>query len=326
MANTLRMATTTAPPPQPAQHTHPRSSVRRRSHALLVAVTALAPLAWGTTYSVTTELLPPDHPLFAALMRSLPLGLLAVVISRTLPRGDWWWKVAVLGILNIGAFFPLLFIAAERLPGGVAATLGAAQPLIVAGLAVAVLSESPSSWRLSWGIAGVVGVGLVVIGPGAGFDPIGIMAGLASALTMASGVTLTKRWGRPPGVGPLTLTGWLLSSGGLFLLPLVLLIEGTPGSVDPPALAGYLWLATVGGVIAYTLWFRGISRLPVSATALLGLLSPLVAALLGALLLGEVFTLIQVAGFGLALAALVAGQFNPARTSSPAISGSPGSS
>jgi probable blue pigment (indigoidine) exporter len=270
-------------------------------------------MAWGTTYSVTTELLPPGHPLFAALMRSLPLGLVAVAITRTLPRGDWWWKAATLGVLNIGAFFPLLFIAAERLPGGVAATLGATQPLIVAGLAVAVLSEPPSFWRLCWGVAGVVGVGLVVLGPGAGFDPVGVVAGLGSALAMASGVTLTKRWGRPAGVSPLTLTGWLLSSGGLFLLPLVLVIEGTPPSAGTASVAGYVWLATVGGVIAYVLWFRGIGRLPVTATALLGLLSPLVAAVVGALLLGEVFTLVQVVGFGLALAALAFGQFSPAR-------------
>ncbi|MCP9951876.1 EamA family transporter [Actinomadura madurae] len=270
-------------------------------------------MAWGTTYAVTTELLPPDRPLFAALMRSLPLGLLAVALSRTLPRGDWWWKAPVLGIFNIGAFFPLLFLAAERLPGGVAATLGSVQPLIVAGLAVAVLRESPSSWRLSWGTAGVVGVGLVVIGPGAGLDPVGIAAGLGGAVSMATGVTLTKRWGRPAGVSPLTLTGWLLSSGGLFLLPLTLVFEGIPARVDAPAVAGYLWLATVGGVIAYMLWFRGIGRLPVTAAALLGLLSPLVAALLGVLLVGEAFTVVQVAGFALALAALVAGQFNPAR-------------
>ncbi|MEO3828301.1 EamA family transporter [Actinomadura sp. B10D3] len=279
----------------------------------LIAATAVAPTAWGTTYAVTTELLPPDRPLFAALMRSLPLGLLAVALSRTLPRGDWWWKAPVLGIFNIGAFFPLLFLAAERLPGGVAATLGSVQPLIVAGLAVAVLRESPSSWRLSWGTAGVVGVGLVVIGPGAGLDPVGIVAGLGGAVSMATGVTLTKRWGRPAGVSPLTLTGWLLSSGGLFLLPLTLVFEGVPARVDAPAVAGYLWLATVGGVIAYMLWFRGIGRLPVTAAALLGLLSPLVAALLGVLLVGEAFTLVQVAGFALALAALVAGQFNPAR-------------
>nr|WP_276330297.1 EamA family transporter [Actinomadura madurae] len=270
-------------------------------------------MAWGTTYAVTTELLPPDRPLFAGLVRSLPLGLLAVALSRTPPRGDWWWKAPVLGIFNIGAFFPLLFLAAERLPGGVAATLGSVQPLIVTGLAVAVLRESPSSWRLSWGTAGVVGVGLVVIGPGAGLDPVGIVAGLGGAVSMATGVTLTKRWGRPAGVSPLTLTGWLLSSGGLFLLPLTLVFEGIPARVDAPAVAGYLWLATVGGVIAYMLWFRGIGRLPVTAAALLGLLSPLVAALLGVLLVGEAFTLVQVAGFALAIAALVAGQFNPAR-------------
>ena len=277
--------------------------------AALVAATALAPMAWGTTYSVTTELLPAGHPMFASLMRSLPLGLLAVALSRTLPRGDWWWKAAVLGVLNIGAFFPLLFLAAERLPGGVAATLGSAQPLLVAGLAVAILREPPSIWRFVWGTVGVVGVGLVVLGPGAGFDTVGVLAGLGGAASMAAGVTLTKRWGRPEGVGPLTLTGWLLTSGGLFLLPLLPLFEGVPSSVDAQAVGGYLWIATVGGLIAFVLWFRGIGRLPVTATALLGLLSPLVAALVGVLLLGETFTPVQVAGFALALSALVAGQF-----------------
>ncbi|MFJ8647590.1 EamA family transporter [Streptomyces sp. NPDC093546] len=284
---------------------------------LLIVTTALAPMAWGTTYWVTTELLPPGHPLFAALTRSLPLGLLAVAVTRTLPRGDWWGKAAVLGVLNIGAPFPLLFVAAERLPGGVAATLGAAQPLIVAGLAIVVLSESPSAWRLSWGVAGVVGVGLVVLRPGAGFDALGVIAGVGAAGSMAAGVTLTKRWGRPAGVGPLPFAGWLLSGGGLFLLPLVLLFEGVPPSVDAHALTGYLWLATAGGLIAYVLWFRGIGRLPVTATSLLVLLSPLVAAVVGALLLGEVFTPVQLGGFALALAALVAGQFTPSRTPLP---------
>src|SRR3954471_24735394 len=127
------------------------------ARAGLVAATALAPAAWGTTYWVTTELLPPDHPVFAALLRALPAGLVALALTRTLPRGAWWWKAAVLGTLNIGAFFPLLLLAAERLPGGVAATLGAVQPVLVAGLVVTVLHERVSAWRLGWGIAGAVG-------------------------------------------------------------------------------------------------------------------------------------------------------------------------
>jgi probable blue pigment (indigoidine) exporter len=273
-----------------------------------IALTALAPIAWGTTYSVTTEFLPPGHPLFAALLRSLPMGLLAVACTRVLPTGSWWWKAGVLGVLNIGALYPLLFVVAERLPGGVGATLGAVQPIVVVGLAVAVLRESPSWWRLGWGVAGASGVGLVVLGPGAGLDGIGIAAGLAGTASMALGIVLTKRWGRPPGAGPLTLAGWQLAAGGLPLLPLTLLVEGTPPHIDGRGLAGYLWLGTVGGLLASTLWFRGIGRLPVTATALLVLLSPLVAALIGTLVLGETLTPVQSAGFALALAALLAGQ------------------
>ncbi|MBW1597044.1 EamA family transporter [Streptomyces sp. JJ38] len=279
-------------------------------HGATVALTAIAPAAWGTTYAVTTELLPPGHPLFAGLMRALPAGLLALAITRVLPRGDWWWKAAVLGTLNIAAFFPLLFLAAERLPGGVAATLGAAQPLLVAGLAMAVLHDRPTSWRWAWGVLGVVGVGLVVLGPGAGLDAVGVLAGLAGTATMATGLVLTKRWGRPCGVGPLTLAGWQLTAGGLLLLPFTLAVEGVPQRLDAGAVGGYLWLGSVGGLIAYALWFRGIGRLPVGASAPLVLLSPLVAAVVG-IVLGESLSLPQALGFALALAAMLAAQLDP---------------
>lgn len=280
------------------------------------ALTALAPLAWGTTYVVTTELLPQGHPVFAGLLRALPAGLIALAITRTLPRGAWWGKAAVLGVLNIGLFLPLLFIAAERLPGGVAATLVAAQPLVVAVLAVTVLREGLSAWRLVWGVTGVVGVGLVVIGPNAALDIVGIVAGLASAATMALGVTLTKRWGRPAEVSPTAFAGWQLTAGGLFLVPVTFLVEGPPPAITLTAALGYLWLGLVGGLIAYVLWFRGITTLPVTSVAVLVLLSPLVAAVLGAVLLGQTLGPIQLVGFGLSLAAIGAGQL-PSPTRSP---------
>ncbi|GAB2630614.1 EamA family transporter [Streptomyces capparidis] len=274
-------------------------------------LTALPPMAWGTTYVVTTELLPPGHPLFAGLLRALPAGLVALAITRTLPRGAWWGKAAALGVLNIGLLFPLLFIAAERLPGGVAATLAAAQPLIVALLAVAVLREGLSAWRLAWGLAGMVGVGMVVIGPNAALDAVGIAAGLGGAATMALGVTLTKRWGRPPGASPTAFAGWQLTAGGLFLLPVTFLVEGAPPAIDANAALGYLWLGLFGGLLAYVLWFRGITALPVGSVAVLVLLSPLVAAVLGAVVLGQTFGPVQLVGFGLSLAAIVAGQLPP---------------
>jgi probable blue pigment (indigoidine) exporter len=288
----------------------PRTASAQR--VATVALTALAPASWGTTYAVTTELLPPGHPLFAGLMRALPAGLAGLAITRVLPHGDWWWKAAVLGVLNIGALFPLLFLAAERLPGGVAATLSAAQPLLVAGLAIAALHDRPSAWRWTWGVLGVLGVGLVVLGPRARLDAVGVLAGLGGTAAMACGVVLTKRWGRPAGVGPLTLAGWQLTAGGLLLLPLTLAIEGVPQRIDAAAAGGYLWLGSMGGLIAYTLWFRGIGRLPVGASAPLVLLSPLVATVVG-IGLGESLSLLQTVGFVLALAALLAAQFNSPR-------------
>lgn len=282
-----------------------------RDRTGLTVLTALAPAVWGTTYIVTTELLPAGHPMFAALMRALPAGILAILLARVLPRGQWWWKTLVLGTLNIGAFFPLLFLTAERLPGGVAATLGAIQPIIVAFLAVVILGERLSRWRVAWGTVGLIGVALVVLGPGASLDPIGIFAGLAAAASMGLGITLTKRWGRPAGVSAIGLAGWQLTAGGLVLLIPTLLFEGVPAQIDALAVGGYVWLGLIGGLLAYTVWFAGIRLLPVTATALLGLLSPLVAAALGVVVLGQLLDPIQLVGFVLALTALLAGQLAP---------------
>ena len=132
---------TTMQSAQPAGRGRTFSDARR--NAGWIALTALAPAVWGTTYIVTTHALPAGHPVFAALIRTLPAGGFALLAARQLPRGTWWWKSLILGALNMACFFPLLFVAAQRLPGGVAATLGAAQPIIVAGLAVVVLSEHP---------------------------------------------------------------------------------------------------------------------------------------------------------------------------------------
>lgn len=299
--------TTTLDRPAPAS-TGSTSTVIHGASAGLTALTALAPAAWGTTYLVTTELLPPGHPLFAGLLRALPAGLLLLLVFRRLPHGVWWWRSLALGTLNIGAFFPLLFIAAERLPGGVAATVGAVQPLLVLALALPLLGEHPTAARVGWAVTGVGGVALVVLGPDASLDPVGLLAGLGGALSMASGVVLTRRWGRPEGVGSGVLVSWLLTAGGLVLLPTTFLLEGAPPAIDAPATTGYLWLGVVGGLAAYLLWFRGLGSLPVVATALLGLLSPVVAAALGWLVLGEALGPVQLAGFALALVAILGGQ------------------
>ncbi|MFF5359475.1 EamA family transporter [Streptomyces scabiei] len=284
----------------------------------LIALTALAPLSWGTTYAVTTEFLPADRPLFTGLVRALPAGLLLLAISRTLPRGAWWGKAAVLGALNIGAFFPLLFLSAYRLPGGMAAVVGSVGPLFVAGLAALLLGDRPTVRTLLTGVAAALGVSLVVLKAAGALDPVGLLAALASTASMSTGTVLTKRWGRPAGVSPLALTGWQLTAGGLLIAPLALLVEGAPPALDGPAIGGYLYLMLGNTAVSYWLWFRGIGRLSATQVTFLGPLSPLTAAVVGWAALGQSLGVLQLVGMAIAFGATIVGQLQPRRPTRPA--------
>lgn len=282
----------------------------------LTGLTALAPALWGTTYLVTTQWLPPDRPLLAGTLRALPAGLLLIAAGRRLPRSEWWWKATVLGALNIGAFFALLFFAAYRLPGGVAATLGAVQPLFVAGLSIRLLGERLQVRTVVAGLVAVLGVALLVLRASARLDPAGVVAGLAATAAMALGVVLTKRWGRP--VPLLTFTGWQLTVGGLLLAPLTLAVEGLPADLSAVNVGGFTYLTLVNTALGYALWFRGLERLPAARVSFLGLLSPVVAAAAGWLALHQNLTGWQLLGVGLALGSLLAAQRTPThRTRTP---------
>jgi probable blue pigment (indigoidine) exporter len=283
----------------------------------LIAATAAAPLLWGTTYITTTELLPPDRPLLASVARALPAGLILLAFTRTLPRGVWWWRSLVLGTLNIGAFFVLLFVSAYRLPGGVSATLGAVHPLIVALLAVWVLRDphGPRTWVAA--CLGVVGVAMLVLTPGAALDGVGVVAGLLAGASTALGVVLTKRWGRP--VDLVSFTSWQLIWGGVLLVIPLLLIEGLPPTVTATQGLGFVWLITGGAVVSYLLWFRGVLALPAAQVSVLAFLAPLMATALGWAVLGESFTATQAVGGLVVVTAVLLGQARhlPPRDTSP---------
>jgi probable blue pigment (indigoidine) exporter len=271
-----------------------------------ILLTALAPMAWGTTYIVATEFLPPNHPLLVAALRSLPIGILLTVWLRQLPKGIWWWRILLLGSLNIGIFQALLFIAAYRLPGGVAATAGAIQPLLVGLFAWMILHEKPSKLSIVAAIVGLVGVGLLVLGPNARLDRVGMVAAIAGAATMGLGTVLVKRWQRP--VSLLVFTAWQLAVGGIVLLPIALVVEGPITHLSITNLVGFVYLGLVGTGLAYALWFRGIDKLKASAVSALGLMSPVVATLIGFVFLHQTFTPTQLIGIVLVLISVLVGQ------------------
>ncbi|CAM2773232.1 DMT family transporter [Vibrio mytili] len=261
-----------------------------------IGLTAIAPIVWGSTYVVTTELLPSESPLLAATLRALPAGLFLVLLSKTLPDRKWLVRLALLGLLNIGLFFYCLFFAATYLPGGMAAIVMSLQPIVVILFSWKWLNSELSLHHIMASVVGILGIVLLVINSSVQIHLAGVAVACVGTLSMASGVVLTKKWGRPSGMTLLSFTGWQLFFGGLMLLPITLWAEGLPTHLSLPNYIGYLYLCVIGAILSYSLWFRGIEKLPPVTVSFLGFLSSVSACVLGFLILDQTLTLPQLLG------------------------------
>lgn len=276
-----------------------------------IFLTALAPAIWGSTYLVTTEALPAGYPVTLAALRALPAGMLLLALTRCLPPRAWLGRIFLLGSFNFALFWVLLFVAAYRLPGGVAATLGSLQAMMVIFMARGWLGTPVRAGAVAAATCGVLGVALLLLGPEAELDPVGIAAGLGGAASMAAGTVLSRKW-QPP-VPALSFTAWQLTAGGLILLPLALFVEPALPALSATNLAGLAWLGLVGAAATYVIWFRGVARIEPGAVSMLGMMSPVTAVLLGWVVLGQSLSPVQWLGAAIVLGSVWAGQ--RARTS-----------
>ncbi len=264
-----------------------------------ILCTALAPAIWGSTYFVTTQYLPEGYPITLAVLRALPAGLLLLVLTRSLPPRAWMGRVLLLGALNFAIFWTLLFVAAYHLPGGVAATVTSVQALSVLGMARGWLGTPVHPVSVASAITGVIGVALLLLGPSAALDPVGIAAALGAAVSMAAGTVLSRKW-QPP-VPALSFTAWQLTAGGLILLPLSLLAEPALPPLTVTNLGGLLWLGLIGAALTYWIWFRGVARIEPGAVSMLGMMSPVTAVILGWAWLGQALSSLQILGAAVVL-------------------------
>ncbi|RIJ77598.1 EamA family transporter [Nakamurella silvestris] len=276
------------------------------------AVTAVAPVAWGTTYYVTHRYLPPDYPLYGAVLRAVPAGLLLLAVRRRLPTGSWWWRSMVLGTLNMGAFFALIYLAAQLLPTSVASTVMATSPVAMMLLAWSILSERPRVLSLVGAGLGITGVCVMLLTGVGRINPGGVLASVA-AMTMSSvGYVLAKKWsaaqgGRGP-IDVLSLTAWQLLAGGLVLIPIAAVVEGAPPALSAGAVFGFAYVSVIATAVAFVAWFSGLRHLSAGAVGLIGLLNPVTGVLLGTSLAGDALTLQQVLGLVLVFGGILLGQ------------------
>lgn len=274
-------------------------------------MTAIAPIAWGSTYYVTREFLPADSPIWGAVLRALPAGLVLLAIRPRRPRGAWWWRASVLGALNVGVFFALIYVVAQLLPTSIASTVMATSPAVMMLLAWLLAGERLRALPMLGAAVGLVGVVLLLATDTGAVDPLGIAASVAAMLLSSLGYVLAKRWKDDTEV--LAVTSWQLLAGGLMLVPAALVVEGRPPMLDAVEVAAFGYVSVVATAIAFAAWFGGLAHLPAGTVGLIGLLNPVTGVVLGVLLAGEVLGGWQVAGLALVLAGILLGQPAAAR-------------
>lgn len=276
---------------------------------------ALAAAIWGTTYIFVSVVLP-HNPIFTAAVRALGGGLPLLLFYNEAPPRDWWGKVAVLGTLNCGVVFAFLFIAAERLPGGVAGTLQSLGPIITVLIAWPLLGERPTWLRLVSVVLGSIGVMILLTSGKIVLDGVGAVAGLIAAVSLALGGVLLNRWGRP--IPLLEFTAWQLVIGGIELAALAAILGDVPSSLSLASIGAYVYVALIGTSIAYALWFNGVEKAGAPAVAPFFLLIPMVAFALDAVVRGFVPTGVQALGAAIVVGSLIVNQWAGTRRTAAA--------
>jgi drug/metabolite transporter (DMT)-like permease len=241
-----------------------------------------------------------------------------VAIRRSpLPKGlRAWGFLALTGFLAFSLNYGLLFWGEQRTSSGLAAVLQATIPAFGLALAHLLLPSDrmtpPKVLGVSLGIAGVAVIfsdGTTLAGPDALHGGIAIVAG-AFAVALAN--VLVKS--RGASFDPVILAGVQMTFGLLPLVAAGFLLEGSPFAFrwTPRAVLSVLYLALVGSVIAFLLFYWLLQRMDVTKVLLIALVTPVLAVALGAAALGERLSGLAFVGTAMILGGVFLGVRRPA--------------
>lgn len=205
-------------------------------------------------------------------------------------RGDWI-LLAITGILAFGLNYGLLFWGEQYISSGLAALLQATIPAFGLVFAHFHLPAERLSWTKIGGvILGVCGVGVVFSNQlaVAGRQALaGCVALILSSIFVAYSNVLVKTYGK--NLNPAILAAGQMFFGLLLLLAVGIPLEGNPLHFHwtPMAVIALFYLAVVGSVIAFLLYYWLVLNMDVTKSMLIALVTPVVAVILGMIVLDE---------------------------------------
>lgn len=199
-----------------------------------------------------------------------------------------WRRVVVVGLL--AATYQGCYFAAVELTSVSVATLVTlgSSPLLVVSAEAALTRRRPDPRVLTALAVATVGLVLLVGGP-SDTAPVAVVLGALLALGSAAGFAAITLLGARPvaGLGPFATTGLSFSVGGLVLVPLALVAGQVSVGLEPASLSLVVYLGVAPTALAYMLYFSGLRSVRPGPAALIAMLEPLTAAVLGAVLLHE---------------------------------------
>ncbi len=255
---------------------------------------------WGTTYAVTQETLANWPALLLGALRALPAGLLLIALKPSLPTKTQWRPIVIIGCINIGVFFSLIFLMALRLPSAVASVGMVSVPVFAMIIYWVVYKQKPSLLKLACGLGLVVFAWALFNPSSMTLDPIGMLAMLGAISCIVIGSLLTQALGKSMHwYGVVT---WQLIIGG-FGLSLAALVQyliqpdafAVMTSVSVTNVVGLVWIIVLNTALAYALYVWLLQRMSVVDFTFAGVANPIAGVLFGWLLLGETFHIVQYA-------------------------------
>ncbi|MDR7125687.1 DMT family transporter [Pseudotabrizicola sp. 4114] len=271
---------------------------------------------WGGAFFFAAVAVKELPPLTVVLARC---GLAAMALAVVLRLGGERWPFRgaaiapflIMGLLNNLVPFSLLFWAQIMIPSGLASILNATTPVFAIVAAHFLLLDEKMALNRAAGIGfGFLGV-VVLLGAGQvdgkGFALVGMLACLGAALSYGLAGTYGRRF-RSMGVSPAQVALGQLVATTLMMIPLAAVVD-RPWTLAVPGGAvvlAVLALAFASTALAYVIFFRLLASAGAVNTALVTLLIPASAILLGVLFLGETLAARHYAGLALICAGLLA--------------------
>ncbi len=240
--------------------------------------------------AVAVHLFPMLGPIGTVFLRIAFSAVLLLAAARRQIGSDARRHVRLLVLFGcvIGAMNMCFYGAIARIPLGIAVAIEFVGPLGVA----AFTSRRPTEFV--W--IGLAGVGLALLTPGIGtaLDPVGVGLALAAGAGWASFVLISPRVGRAVGRAGLALA---MPVACLFILPFELAAGGLD-RLDLGLLAGGLAVAILSTALPLSLEFEALRRMSARAYSVTVTLEPVVAALVGAIALGQTLPPVALVAIG----------------------------